>query len=214
LKRSTRLFDQPTLVIETATDACSVALFHHRNLVDARHEVIGRGHAERLIMLVAELPGGGRADHILVSCGPGSFTGVRVGVAAARGLGLGWGSSVSGYSTLAAIAAQTFFDHATVTECAVAMHGGHGELFTQCFVRNSFAATDALASQSVEAAAALIKADYVVGTAAEALVAARGYGQAITPQLTAASALLLPEPFLSLAPTPIYGRGADAKPMQ
>ncbi|MBC7985373.1 MAG: tRNA (adenosine(37)-N6)-threonylcarbamoyltransferase complex dimerization subunit type 1 TsaB, partial [Sphingomonadaceae bacterium] len=62
------------LVIDTATEACSVALFDGEALVAERHEMVGRGHAERLIPMIAELPGKGRADRILVDCGPGSFT--------------------------------------------------------------------------------------------------------------------------------------------
>jgi tRNA threonylcarbamoyladenosine biosynthesis protein TsaB len=54
------------LVIDTATRACSVALFEEDRLVDARHEVIGRGHAERLVPMIAELPDRGRADAISV----------------------------------------------------------------------------------------------------------------------------------------------------
>src|ERR1700712_731470 len=97
-----------TLVIETATAACSVALIEDGRVVAPMHEIVGRGHAERLVPMIAELPRGGRADAILVDVGPGSFTGIRVGIAAARGLGLGWGIPVHGYSSLALIAAAAF----------------------------------------------------------------------------------------------------------
>src|SRR5690606_29145709 len=92
------------LVIETATAACSVALIEDGVVIAALHETVGRGHAERLIPMIAELPGAGRADVIRVDCGPGSFTGIRVGLAAARALGLGWGVPVSGFSSLSLIA--------------------------------------------------------------------------------------------------------------
>ncbi|HWT41481.1 MAG TPA: tRNA (adenosine(37)-N6)-threonylcarbamoyltransferase complex dimerization subunit type 1 TsaB, partial [Sphingopyxis sp.] len=68
------------LVIDSASEACSVALLEAGSVVDYRHEVIGRGHAERLVPLIAELAGGGRADAIVAGCGPGSFAGVRIGV--------------------------------------------------------------------------------------------------------------------------------------
>ena len=74
------------LVIETASAACSVALIEGGALLDERHEIVGRGHAERLLPLVEDLLGGRRPDSILVDIGPGSFTGVRVGLAAAPGL--------------------------------------------------------------------------------------------------------------------------------
>ena len=80
-----------TLAIDCATEVCSAALFDGAKLLDGRCETIGRGHAERLVPMIAELPDKGRADRILVSLGPGSFTGVRIGLAAARALGLAWG---------------------------------------------------------------------------------------------------------------------------
>ena len=97
-----------TLVIETSTAACSVALIEGGAVIASAHEVVGRGHAERLIPMIAELPEGGRADRILVDCGPGSFTGVRVGIAAARGLGFAWGAPVHGFSALPLVAAAAF----------------------------------------------------------------------------------------------------------
>jgi len=61
------------LVIETATAACSVALVEDGRVVAALHEVVGRGHAERLLPMIAELPDGGRARHILVDVGPAAL---------------------------------------------------------------------------------------------------------------------------------------------
>ena len=87
-----------TLVIDTATKACSVALYDGEALLASHHEVIGRGHAERLLPLIADLPDKGRAGRIMVDVGPGSFTGIRVGVAAARALGFAWNAEVRGYS--------------------------------------------------------------------------------------------------------------------
>ena len=57
-----------TLAIDCATRACSVALFEgdRLDLVDNRHEILGRGHAERLVPMIAELPGKGRANRICV----------------------------------------------------------------------------------------------------------------------------------------------------
>src|SRR5207253_8671379 len=120
-----------TLVIETATEACSVALFEGGALVAGDYAVIGRGHAERLVPMIARLPEKGRAERIAVSLGPGSFTGVRIGLAAARALGLAWQAQVVGYPTLALVAAmaQAKRDE-PVTVC---MTGGHGEWFVQDF---------------------------------------------------------------------------------
>ena len=93
------------LVIDSATAACSVALIDGDRLVDERHAVVGRGHAEHLLPMIESLLGTRRPAAIAVDCGPGSFTGLRVGLAAAHGLAIGWQVPLSGYSSLAVIAA-------------------------------------------------------------------------------------------------------------
>lgn len=199
------------LVIETATAACSVALFEDGVLLADAHEEVGRGHAERLIPMIGALPGKGRADEILVDCGPGSFTGVRVGLAAARGLGLGWGVPVCGFSSLALIAADANWeDEATL---AVAINGGHGQLFVQRFSREPMRAASNPASLVPADAARAIPDRLVIGNGAEALVAHRGSGVAHIAAARAVNALALPPALRSLDPVPIYGRAPDAKPM-
>ena len=94
-----------TLAIDCATEACSVALFDDGQLLVGEWIVLGRGHAERLVPMIAQLPGKGCADRIPVSRGPGSFTGVRIGIAAARALALAWRAPCFGYPTLALIVA-------------------------------------------------------------------------------------------------------------
>ncbi len=163
-----------TLAIETATDACSVALVEDGRVLAACHEVVGRGHAERLVPMIAALPDGGRADTLLVDCGPGSFTGVRVGVAAARGLAIGWNVPVHGFSSLALIAAAGFAGDAELAEAAVAIGGGHGELFVQRFAAGPLRPLGALASLTPAAAAARVPEQMVLGGGAAALVGARG----------------------------------------
>ena len=197
-----------SLVIDSATAACSVALIDGDELIDERHELVGRGHAERLVPMIAELLAGRRPRSILVDCGPGSFTGLRVGLAAAQGLAIGWGVPPRGYSSLAAIAAAA----ADGDEYAVALHGGHGQLFVQTYGRDPLSPRDALRSLPPDEAAAAIRADTVLGSGAEALVSARGHGQAVDALPRAADARLLPAELRSLEPRPIYGRAPDAKP--
>ena len=199
------------LVIETATAACSVALIDDGRIVAQRHEIVGRGHAERLIPMIAELPGSGRAAAILVDCGPGSFTGVRVGVAAARALGFAWGAPVGGFSSLALLAAAAFDQPDAPDSVAAAIAGGHGELFVQRFARAPLRALGPLASLTPEAAARTIGDAWVVGPAASVLVAARGAGAAREAWPRAADAVLLPAALATLPPSPLYGRAPDAK---
>ena len=197
------------LVIDSATAACSVALIDGEEAIEERHELVGRGHAERLVPMIAELLRGRRPRAVLVDCGPGSFTGVRVGLAAAHGLAIGWQAQLSGYSSLALIAAA-----AEGEEIAVALHGGHGQLFVQSYAREPLLPSDELRSLTPEEAAASASALRVYGSGAEALVSARGFGQAIDALPRAADAALLPPLLRNLPARPIYGRAPDAWPMQ
>jgi len=197
------------LVIDSATAACSVALFDGSHLLGERHEVVGRGHAERLIPMIGDLLEGRRPSAILVDCGPGSFTGVRVGLAAAHGLAIGWGVPLTGYSSMAAIAAM----HGGGGDVGVALQGGHGQLFVQSYGHGPIAPLDELQSLTPDAAAAAIAAPIVLGSGAEMLVTLRGYGEAVDALPRASAAADLPEALRSLPPRPIYGRAPDAKPM-
>ncbi|WP_031343329.1 tRNA (adenosine(37)-N6)-threonylcarbamoyltransferase complex dimerization subunit type 1 TsaB [Novosphingobium lindaniclasticum] len=198
-----------TLVIDSATEACSVALFNGGELLAGEFRMLGRGHAEALVPMIAALPDRGRAPRIVVALGPGSFTGVRVGLAAGRALALAWGSEVLGYSTLAMVAAIAR-DQAGAVPIAVAMTGGHGEWFTASFTADG-ATSRALASQRPEAAAAGVRENLVAGNQAEALVAARATGTALPIWPDARSWPLLPHGALTADIRPLYGRAPDAR---
>lgn len=196
------------LVIETASAACSAALIEGGTLLDERHEIVGRGHAERLLPLVADLLGGRRPDSILVDLGPGSFTGVRVGLAAVHGLRIGWDVPLAGFSATAILAVQ-----AEGRDAAIAIAGGHGQLFVQSFGHDPLAPLDPLRSLPPEEAARVIGAGLVLGSGAASLVAARGHGEPVDALPRAADARFLPETLRALPARPIYGRAPDAKPL-
>ena len=197
-----------TLVIETATAACSVALIDDLVVVDWRHEVVGRGHAERLVPMIAELENGGRADAILVDCGPGSFTGIRVGIAAAKGLAIGWGVPVRGYTSTAVIAAAHLIEGKREA-LAVVLEGGHGEVFMQGYCY-PLAATDVLVSLTPAAAFTQLGKRIAVGSGLRFLEDIVG----IDALPDARDARLLSADYANLDPRPIYGRAPVAKPAQ
>src|SRR5471030_369737 len=100
------------LAIDTALDACAAAVLDTDTgqLIAVESQPMKRGHAEALMPLIArvmkqaELPFAA-LDRIAVTTGPGSFTGLRVGLSAARGIALATGKPAVGLSTLAAFAA-------------------------------------------------------------------------------------------------------------
>jgi tRNA threonylcarbamoyl adenosine modification protein YeaZ len=195
------------LAFDTSSAACTAALFGgDGDCLAHRDEMIGRGHAERLVPMIGELLDGRKAERILVGVGPGSFTGIRVAIAAAHGLAIGWRAELAGMSSLALIAASAGSDD----EVAVAVTGGHGELFVQQF-SGAAEPTSELRNLRPEGAADFVTARLVVGSGAAQLVAARGSGEARDGWPSAADALKVPEPLRTLAPKPVYARAPDAR---
>lgn len=202
-----------TLVIDSATEACSVALLQDSGtglqVVAASWQVLGRGHAEALVPMIGALPGKGRAARVAVALGPGSFTGVRVGLAAARALAFAWGARLVGYPTLALIAAQARAD-VGAGPVTVATTGGHGEWFVQAFSAEGLPLAP-LRSLSPAQAIAATQTDVVTGSQAEALVAARGSGTALPLWSDARAFPLLPASLVTATTEPLYGRAPDAR---
>lgn len=95
------------LALDTATAACSVALLEDGRILARDWRAMHQGHAQALMPMVVAVMGAepySTLDAVAVTVGPGSFTGIRVGLAAARGLGLAAGRPVLGVTTFEAIA--------------------------------------------------------------------------------------------------------------
>jgi tRNA threonylcarbamoyladenosine biosynthesis protein TsaB len=127
------------LAIDTALEACSAAVFDTESSSRARSRSLpmARGHAEALMPLIATVMSDARAefaelDRIAVTVGPGSFTGLRVGVAAARGIGLAAGKPVVGLTTLSAIAVP-FIDADEAKSVLVVIDAMHDHVYMQLF---------------------------------------------------------------------------------
>jgi len=196
------------LAFDTSSAACTAALFNDAGQCLARaDEVIGRGHAERLVPMIAELMDGRVASSILVGVGPGSFTGIRVAIAAAHGLAIGWSAKLAGMSSLALLAAGA----GASGDVAAAVLGGHGELFVQQFEAATLGPTSEVRNAAPAEAARLMTAGLVVGSGAKQLVDARGWGEARELWPSAANSLRLPAHLRALAPKPVYARAPDAR---
>ena len=192
------------LAFDTSSAACTVALFDGGGAcIGHSDELIGRGHSERLVPMIAELLDGRKADQVLVGVGPGSFTGIRVAIAAAHGLAIGWGSELGGMSSLALLAASAD------GEVAAAIVGGHGELFVQQF--EAAQPTSELRNLVPADAASVTTARLVIGSGAAQLVEARGWGEARDAWPSASNALRLSPALRSLPAKPVYARAPDAR---
>jgi tRNA threonylcarbamoyladenosine biosynthesis protein TsaB len=128
------------LAIDTALEACSAAVLDtERSLITASESIdIVRGHAEALMPLIARVLDRAHIeffssiDRIAVTTGPGSFTGLRVGISAARGLALASGRPAIGLSTLAAYAAPLIAADNTLP-VVVAIDARHDHVYLQVF---------------------------------------------------------------------------------
>jgi len=201
------------LALDTSTAACTAALLERDGtIIASRDELIGRGHAERLVPMIEEMLDGHVPSKILVGVGPGSFTGLRVGIAAAHGMAIGWSVPLTGMNSLALLAASAPPGEGKL---AAAMTGGHGELFVQTFNRKKLTATGPILNLTPDAAAMKVDAPLVVGSGAEALVQARHSGEALPLLPTASRAMALPELMRMLECKPGYARAPDAQvPLQ
>ncbi|MEO0689269.1 MAG: tRNA (adenosine(37)-N6)-threonylcarbamoyltransferase complex dimerization subunit type 1 TsaB [Pseudomonadota bacterium] len=198
------------LAIETASEACSIALLEGNRVIAHDHQVLGRGHAERLVPMIAALPEKGRADRILVSLGPGSFTGVRIGLATARALGVAWQAEVQGYPTLRLVQLRAW--QPTPRPVTVCMNGGHGEWFVQSFSAGGQPDKE-VQSLSPEQVLASGTQNVIVGNRAKECAALFDDNRLALDLLPDASqAYLLHETHLTDDLRPIYGRAPDATP--
>lgn len=216
------------LALDTALEACSAAILDHGRVRAARSIAMARGHQERLAPLTAELldEAGLKPadlDRIGVTVGPGSFTGLRVGLAFAKGLGLALGRPVVGVGALEALAASVpqTAPHAGAAPgglIVAVIDARREQVYAQAFAGGAAAATGPEALGVAEAAASMAatgRPAVLVGSGARLL--AQAFPEAAIdprpgadPVALARLAAAAPEPVGM--PAPIYLRAPDAKP--
>lgn len=219
------------LAFDTALGACSAAVLQTGGtaprLVRA-HELRARGHAEALMPMIAHVMeeagiGYDALDRIAVTVGPGTFTGMRVGVAAARGLALATGLPLVGATTLAVMAHQvlTGEEAGRGGPLAICVDARRGQIYCQVFGVDGQALAPPFVATPEAAAERLTDGTLTAaGSGAQALAAAAamraGSVTAGLPDLQPdAAALAHLAMALEPAPTPVaplYLRPPDAKP--
>lgn len=211
------------LAIDTALEACSVGVAAAGKEPVLISETIGRGHAERLFgMIESAMAEAGLGyddlDRIAVTVGPGSFTGLRVGIAAARGLSLVIGCPVAGIGTLAVIAASAREAAGPVPVWAT-LDARRDEVYVQPFDAAGTAMGEAEAGPAARFGAAIGPGIRLAGTGAPLVAAAAPTGADVrivavapTPDIGALVRLGLAAMPPFDAPRPLYVRAPDAKP--
>ena len=212
------------LAIDTALSACAACVMDAGAPEPISYEtiVMERGHAEALLPLVdrvvSKAEGGfSGLDRVAVTVGPGSYTGLRVGIAAARAIGLAAHVPVVGVTTLSAMLAALIADD-NRRVLAAAIDARHGQVYFQSIAPGGQSIV-APTLVRVREAARLIGSGptAIVGSGAGA-VAAETAGVEVAVQaksfpdiLWVARLGLVADPSTAL-PKPLYLRGPDAKP--
>jgi len=214
------------LAIDTALDACAAAILDTNagKPIAQESQIMKRGHAEALMPLIARvmkeaaLPFAA-LDRIAVTTGPGSFTGLRVGLSAARGIGLASGKPVVGLTTLTAYAAPIVSRNAEHPVIS-AIDARHDQVYFQVVGGDGTSLIRPRVGPIEEAlAASRFGMPHLVGNAAE-LLSQRWPAQALPPFKVEAQpapditwvawlgAAVSPE---AAPPRPFYLRAPDAK---
>ncbi len=215
------------IAIDTALAACSAAVLDtvYGGIVASESLPMVRGHAEALMPLIRRVMNDAELsfadiDRVAVTTGPGSFTGLRVGIAAARGIALAVDKPIVGLSTLSAYAAPYMEADERFPVVAV-IDARHAHVYLQIFAPGGrIVMTPRLAPLSDAVRAAAEISACIVGSAADAVAA--GLSDA-----DAAPALVDPRPAPDIAwvarlgevapesqspPKPLYLRAPDAQP--
>ncbi|TNM66299.1 tRNA (adenosine(37)-N6)-threonylcarbamoyltransferase complex dimerization subunit type 1 TsaB [Aliirhizobium smilacinae] len=200
------------LAIDTAGIDCSAALFDSsaEKLLSVVSEEIGKGHAERLMAVIDQALDEAGVDlksvgKIAVMIGPGSFTGIRVGVAAARGLALSLGIECVGVSTLETLAASHLAISHSDKPVLVAMDAKREEIYAQAFGVDgvSLNVPAALSAEDVDKLAASLSAE---PTGSWISKAGDRFDIGMVARIGAR------KDAAGTRPKPLYLRGPDAKP--
>ncbi|KQU93786.1 tRNA threonylcarbamoyladenosine biosynthesis protein TsaB [Mesorhizobium sp. Root102] len=211
------------LAIDCAANLCAACVYDATAKQELGRSVLdlGKGHAEQLMVVIAEALKASATDYaglgaIAVSVGPGSFTGLRVGVSTARGLALALKVPAIGVTTLGALAteaAAAFPGRAVLAALDAGREEIHAALYDEMSVLTYGPAVTTLAEAVTMATES---SSVLAGTAAAQIATSAGRAFDIGPESATADivtyARLAAAKGESDKPKPLYLRGADAKP--
>ncbi|HWF95598.1 MAG TPA: tRNA (adenosine(37)-N6)-threonylcarbamoyltransferase complex dimerization subunit type 1 TsaB [Xanthobacteraceae bacterium] len=215
------------LAIDCALDACAAAVFDSDagSIIASETRIMARGHAEALMPLIARVMDEAEIEfrdlgRIAVTVGPGSFTGLRVGISAARGIALAARKPAIGLTTLAGLAAPLIAEDDT-TPVVAAIDARHDHVYMQIFgaggrtllaprivpLREAARAATTGPARIVGSAAALVVGSWPRGAPLPALV-----DQRVAPDIAWIARLGAVASDAEGPPKPLYLRAPDAQP--
>lgn len=207
------------LAIDTSANVCAACLYDvvAGRILSERSDDIGRGHAEHLMALIADVVaqagiGFDEIGKIGVTVGPGSFTGIRVGVATARGFAVARNVPVVGVTTLASIAAQMTESGPLDGAFAVTLKGGRGMVFAQSFAPDGTPSGEPFQIAIDAAGEHLAGIACLIGNASAELAAGTGARHAMPGAVGSIATIARLAAVSDAPPVPLYLRDADAKP--
>lgn len=200
------------LALDTCLGACSAAVVDGERVLAARVEPMARGHQERLAPLVAELMAEAgasfdRLDRVGVTVGPGSFTGLRVGLAFAKGIGQALAIPVVAVGTLEALAAGT------PGRVLAVLDAKRGQVYLQAFADGvPVSAPDVLPLETAAARVAEFAPEVLIGSGAGLFAGMTPTARVIAAEQADPSAVArLAAARSPVPPRPLYLRAPDAR---
>lgn len=211
------------LAIDTALGAVAACVYNAEadSVIAAERIFLDRGHAEALVPLLDRVVSQtvGRFERIarvVVTTGPGSFTGIRVGVAAARAVGLARGVDVVGISTLSAFAAPLLGSEGA--RVASVIDARHGNVYFECFDAGGAVVHEAVQLRAREAAERLGDSATLLAGSGANLVAIEAWsqcrkaelrGEFVSPDIAFVARLGAVADPAEAPASPFYLKGAD-----
>lgn len=200
-----------TLAFDTSAAHCAAALLAGDTVLVSRTEPMLKGQAERLMPMLEEVLaeaglGWGDLERIVVGTGPGNFTGVRISVAAARGLSLGLGTPALGVTMFEALA------YGLPGKATILLDARRERVYLQSFEDGQ--ASSEPVQADIDALAGAIPAEHTLyGYQAKDIAIELGTEAGILPVfLPEALALASRDKPADTRPAPLYLRPADAAP--
>ncbi len=212
------------LACDTTQQACSVALMDAENCLYEKTEEMARGQAERLMPMIAEAMRAAKItpahlSSLAVTIGPGTFTGVRLGLSAMRGMALALDLPLMGVNTLHAMAKAVTGTNPNMQDILVVVDARRDAFYVQKFTPDGDGITPPQNLSMAEILPLLSPYMILVGTGKEVVkAAARAHMNTVLevasvpdyPQARYVADCALLQPISDIMPTPLYLRPADA----